>query len=55
MRKVFRLLGIVLDAIVEIADGKPKKINRSVSEAQELFDAGIIDVSEYHDAFRPDS
>ena len=31
------------------------RFNRSVSEAQELFDAGIIDVSEYHDAFRPDA
>lgn len=50
MRKVFRLLGIVLGAIVEIADGKPAKNNLGRYRARELYDAGMISGSQYNEA-----
>lgn len=50
MRKVFRLLGIVLSAIVDIADEKPKKRFVSQYGLDEDLDAGLISRAEYNDA-----
>ncbi|HFS6879493.1 TPA: hypothetical protein ACH1MH_000046 [Legionella pneumophila] len=50
MRKVFRLLGIVLSAIVDIADEKPKKRYVSQYGLDEDLDAGLISRAEYNEA-----
>ena len=51
MRKVFRLLAVVLNAIVDIADEKPRKRYMSVYEAREKYDAGLISMREYNEVF----
>lgn len=51
MRKVFRLLAMVLDAIVGVAEDKPVKRYMSVYEAQDKLDAGLITIREYNEAF----
>lgn len=50
MRKVFRLLGIVLGAIVDIADKKPQKRYISQYGLDDELDAGLISRAEYNDA-----
>ncbi|HHN3503373.1 TPA: hypothetical protein ACRPRV_000675 [Legionella pneumophila] len=50
MRKVFRLLGVVLSAIVDIADEKPKKRFVSQYGLEEDLDAGLISRAEYNEA-----
>ncbi|KTD20017.1 hypothetical protein [Legionella israelensis] len=51
MRKVFRLLGVVLDAITDIMDEKPKRQYMPVYEAREKFEKGMISVREYNETF----
>ncbi|HAU3625193.1 TPA: hypothetical protein F7146_10300 [Legionella pneumophila] len=51
MRKIFRLLGIVLDVIAGVADDKPAKRYMSVYEAQDKLDNGLITIREYNEAF----
>ncbi|CZG21308.1 TPA: hypothetical protein NI876_000199 [Legionella pneumophila] len=51
MRKVFRLLTVVLDAIVGVAEDKPAKRYMSVYEAQDKLDNGLITIREYNEAF----
>ncbi|WP_080477730.1 hypothetical protein [Legionella pneumophila] len=51
MRKVFRLLAVVLDAIVGVAEDKPDKRYMSVYEAQDKLDNGLITIREYNEAF----
>lgn len=51
MRKVFRLLMVVLDALVSVAEDKPAKRYMSVYEAQDKLDAGLITIREYNEAF----
>lgn len=48
MRKVFRLLAVVLDAIVGVAEDKPAKCYMSVYEAQDKLDNGLITIREYN-------
>lgn len=50
MRKIFRLLGIVLGAIVDIADEKPPKRYVSQYGLDEDLDAGLISRAEYNEA-----
>ncbi|WP_167554570.1 hypothetical protein [Legionella israelensis] len=52
MRKVFRLLGVILEAIVSAADDKPRKRYMSVNEAQDLYDADLISMREYNESFK---
>lgn len=51
MRKVFRLLMVVLDALVGVADDKPAKRYMSVYEAQDKLANGLITIREYNEAF----
>lgn len=51
MRKILRLLSVVLNAIVGVAEEKPSKRYMTVYEAQEKFDAGVISIREYNEAF----
>ncbi|CAH15253.1 TPA: hypothetical protein JBD37_03355 [Legionella pneumophila subsp. pneumophila] len=51
MRRVFRLLAVVLDAIVGVAEDKPDKRYMSVYEAQDKLDNGLITIREYNEAF----
>lgn len=51
MRQVFRLLAVVLDAIVGVIDDKPRKPYMSVCEAQEKYDTGLISMREYNEVF----
>ncbi len=51
MRKVFRLLAVVLDAIVGVIDDKPRKRYMSVFEAREKYDAGLISMREFNEVF----
>ncbi|MFO8794469.1 hypothetical protein SDB36_12745 [Legionella pneumophila serogroup 1] len=51
MRKIFRLLAVVLDVIVGVADDKPAKRYMSVYEAQDKLDNGFITIREYNEAF----
>lgn len=51
MRKVFQLLAVVLDAIVGVADEKPRKQYMSVYEAREKYEAGLIGMREFNEVF----
>ena len=51
MRKVFQLLAVVLDAIVGVAEDKPRKRYMSVYEAREKYEAGLIGMSEFNEVF----
>lgn len=51
MRKIFRLLVVVLDAVLGLAEDKPAKRYMSIYEAQEKFDNGLISIREYNEAF----
>lgn len=51
MRKVFRLLGVVLDAVADIMDEKPKQQYMPVYEAREKFEKGMISMREYNETF----
>ena len=51
MRKVFRLLAVVLDAIVGVIDEKPRKPTMSIYEAREKYDAGLIGMHEFNEVF----
>ncbi|MFO8827589.1 hypothetical protein SC657_08565 [Legionella pneumophila] len=51
MRKVFRLLAIVLDAIVGVGEDKPNNGCMSVSEARRKYEAGLISMREYNETF----
>lgn len=50
MRKVFRLLTVVLDALVGVAEDKLAKRYLTVYEAQEKFDKGLISIREYNES-----
>ncbi|MCC5792086.1 MAG: hypothetical protein JJT82_05695 [Legionellaceae bacterium] len=52
MRKVFRLLAVVLDAIVGVAEDKPRKPCMSVYEAREKYDAGLIGMNEFNEVLK---
>jgi len=52
MRKVFRLLSVVLDAIVGVAEDKPHKPYMSVYEAREKYDAGLIGMNEFNEVLQ---
>lgn len=51
MRKVFQLLAVVLDAIVGVAEDKPRKRYMSVYEAREKYEAGLISMREFNEVF----
>ena len=51
MRKVFRLLAVMLDAIVGAIDDKPSKPTTSIYEAREKYDAGLIGMHEFNEVF----
>ncbi|CZO59148.1 hypothetical protein SCO11_01690 [Legionella pneumophila serogroup 1] len=51
MRKVFRLLMVVLDALVGVTEDKPAKRYMSVYEAQDKLANGLITIREYNEAF----
>lgn len=51
MRKIFRFLSIVLNALVGIEEEKPATRYMSVYEAQEKLDAGSISMREYNEVF----
>lgn len=51
MRKVFRFLVVVLDAIVGVTEDKPRKRYMSVYEAREKYEAGLISMREYNETF----
>lgn len=51
MRKIFRLLAVVLDTLVGVAEDKPTKRYMSVYEAQDKLDNGLITIREYNEAF----
>ncbi|KTD73810.1 hypothetical protein [Legionella tucsonensis] len=51
MRKVFRFLVVVLDAIVGVAEDKPHKRYMSISDAQEKYEAGLISMRECNEIF----
>lgn len=51
MRKVFQLLAVVLDAIVGVAEDKPRKPYMSIDEAREKYDAGLIGMHEFNEVF----
>lgn len=50
MRKVFRLLAVVLDALVGVSEDKPAKRSMTVYEAQEKLDKGMISIREYNES-----
>lgn len=52
MRKVFRLLVIVFDALLGIAEPKTSKKYINIDEAQTLFDAELISIREYNRAIK---
>lgn len=54
MRKVFRLLGVLVEAVFDIAEDKPVKNNLGRYKARELFDAGMISGSQYNEARNAD-
>ncbi|WP_181951532.1 hypothetical protein [Legionella sainthelensi] len=51
MRKVFRFLVVVLDAIVGVTEDKPRTRYMSVYEAREKYEAGLISMREYNETF----
>lgn len=51
MRKVFRFLAVMLDAIVGVTEDKPNNRYMSVSEARRKYEAGLISMREYNEAF----
>ncbi|KTC93569.1 hypothetical protein [Legionella cincinnatiensis] len=51
MRKVFRFLVVVLNAIVGVAEDKPNNRYMSVSEARRKYEAGLISMRAYNEAF----
>ena len=51
MKKVFRLLSVVLDAVVTAIDDKPRKPTMSIYEAREKYDAGLIGMHEFNEVF----
>lgn len=51
MRKVFRLLAVMFDAIVGVGEDKPNNRNMSVSEARRKYEAGLISMREYNETF----
>ncbi len=51
MRKIFRFLAAVLDAIVGVAEEKPNNRYMSVSEARRKYEAGLISMREYNEIF----
>ncbi|HAU0368249.1 TPA: hypothetical protein JBF73_03455 [Legionella pneumophila] len=51
MRSIFRLLAVVLNAIVGVTEDKPAKCYMSVYEAQDKLDNGLITIREYNEAF----
>ena len=55
MRKVFRLLSIIAEAIFDIADDKPAKSNLGRYRAREMFDAGMISGTQYNEARKADA
>lgn len=52
MRKVFRLLAVVLDALVGVAEDKPAKRYLTVYEARDKFDKGLISIREYNESLK---
>ncbi len=52
MRKVFRLLAVVLDVLVEMAEDKPAKRYLTVYEARDKFDKGLIGIREYNESVK---
>ncbi|WP_165475042.1 hypothetical protein [Legionella yabuuchiae] len=54
MRKVFRLLGIIAEAIFDIAEDKPVKNKVCIFEARRLYESGSISMEEYNEAFEAD-
>lgn len=50
MGKIFRLLAVVLDALVGVAEDKPAKRCLTVYEAQEKFGKGLISIREYNES-----
>lgn len=51
MKKVFRLLAVILNALIGVTEDKPAKHYMTVYEAQEKFDAGLISIREYNEVF----
>ncbi len=51
MRKVFRFLVVVLDAIVGVTEDKSRTRYMSVYEARENYEAGLISMREYNETF----
>lgn len=51
MRRVFRLLAVVFDAIVGVAEDKPNNRYMSISEARRKYEAGLISMREYNETF----
>ena len=51
MRNIFRFLGVVFDAIVDVRDEKPKRQYMPVYEAREKFEKGMISMREYNETF----
>lgn len=51
MRKIFRLLSVVLDAIADVMDASPKRQYMPVYEAREKFEKGMISMREYNETF----
>ena len=50
MRKIVRLLAVVLDALIGVAEDKPTESNLTVYEAREKFDKGSISIREYNES-----
>lgn len=52
MRKVLRFLAVVLDAMTDVADEKPRHRYMGVNEAREKYDAGLIGMHSFNDSLR---
>ncbi|AHE66863.1 hypothetical protein [Legionella oakridgensis] len=51
MKKAFRLLSVILDAIVGVADDEPSKPLKTAHKGQEFVDADLISLRKYKKAF----
>ncbi|WP_199740780.1 hypothetical protein [Legionella septentrionalis] len=51
MKRVFRLLSVILNGIIGIAEERPSKNYMPFYEAQQKFDSGLISAFEYKEAF----
>lgn len=51
MKRIFRLLSVVLNGILGIAEEKPSKNYMPFYETQQKFDSGLISAFEYKEAF----